>query len=73
MATNGGEWLSVSEAAKLSGYHPEYIRRLIRDGEIEARKIVIVWQVKLESLNDYVKNAQSKDDKRYTPKTKKIV
>ena len=67
------EWLSVTEAAKLSGYHPEYIRRLIRDGEIEARKFSIVWQVKRESLKAYIENAESKDDKRYTPKIKKRV
>lgn len=67
------EWLSVSDAAKLSGYHPEYIRRLIRDGEIEARKFSIVWQVSKKSLVDYVESAKSKEDKRFTPKSKKQV
>ena len=67
------DWLSVSEAAKISGYHPEYIRRLIRDGEIEARKFSIVWQVRRSSLIDYVENAESKEDKRFTPKSKKRV
>lgn len=66
-------WLSVSEAAEISGYHPEYIRRLIRDGEIQARKFSIVWQVRRESLNTYIKDAQSKQDKRFTPKSKKQV
>jgi excisionase family DNA binding protein len=70
MATNG-EWLDVNEAAELSGYHPEYIRRLIRDGEIEAKKFSIVWQVKRISLLDYLENAKSKTDKRYSPKSKK--
>ena len=71
MPTNGNEWLSVSDAAKLSGYHPEYIRRLIREGEIEARKFSIVWQVQKKSLIAYVENAESHSDKRYTPKSKK--
>jgi excisionase family DNA binding protein len=65
------DWLSVSEAAKLSGYHPEYIRRLIRNGEIDAKKFSIVWQVRRKSLTEYMKNAQSKADKRFTPKSKK--
>jgi len=65
------DWLSVSEAASLSGYHPEYIRRLIRDGEIEAKKFSIVWQVQRKSLIDYVESAQSQTDKRFTPKSKK--
>jgi excisionase family DNA binding protein len=68
MTPNDGEWLTVNEAAEISGYHPEYIRRLIRDGEIEGRKFAIVWQVRRDSLNAYIQNAQSKDDKRYTPK-----
>ncbi|MBI5932706.1 MAG: helix-turn-helix domain-containing protein [Chloroflexi bacterium] len=67
------EWLSVNEASKLSGYHPEYIRRLIRDGEIEAKKFSIVWQVRSQSLLDYLDAAKSKEDKRFTPKTKKRV
>jgi len=71
MTNNVGEWISISEAAKLSGYHPEYIRRLIRDGEIVAKKFSIVWQVSRESLVTYVENAKLKDDKRFTPKTKK--
>lgn len=70
MATHN-EWLSVSEAAELSGYHPEYIRRLIRDGEIVAKKFSIVWQVKRTSLLNYILNAESKKDKRFTPKSKK--
>ena len=71
MITNGGEWLTINEAAEISGYHPEYIRRLIRDREIEARKFSIVWQVKRESLNSYIENTQSKDDKRCSPKPKR--
>jgi excisionase family DNA binding protein len=67
------EWLSVNDAAKLSGYHPEYIRRLIRDGEIEARKFSIVWQVRRESLVAYIENANSQSDKRFTPKSRKQV
>jgi len=70
MPTND-EWLSVTEAAEISGYHPEYIRRLIRDDEIVAKKFSIVWQVNRKSLLAYVEDAQLKDDKRFTPKTKK--
>jgi excisionase family DNA binding protein len=70
MAKND-EWLSVSEAAEISGYHPEYIRRLIREGEIEARKFSIVWQVRRASLNSYIQSAKSQSDKRFTPKSKR--
>ena len=71
--TNDTEWITVSQAAEISGYHPEYIRRLIRDGEIEARKFSIVWQVKWESLQTYIESARSQEDRRFTPKSKKQV
>jgi excisionase family DNA binding protein len=61
-----GNWLTVNEAAKLSGYHPEHIRRLIRDGAITAQKFSIVWQVNRESLFAYV--ASQKKDSPQKPK-----
>jgi excisionase family DNA binding protein len=59
-----GNWLTVNEAAKLSGYDPEHIRRLIRDGEIKARKVSIIWLVDRESLSAYLKKAQAWGKKR---------
>ncbi len=41
------EWLTVAQAAELSGYHPEYVRDLIRRGEVEARTISILFSVRL--------------------------
>ena len=64
MTTNGGEWLTVNEAAEHSGYDPQHIRRLIRDGEITARKFSIVWMVNRKSLLGYVKKAQTWGRKR---------
>ena len=64
MTLDSTEWLTVNEAAKQSGYDPEHIRRLIRDGEIKAKKFSIVWMVNHESLLGYVKKAQSWGKKR---------
>ena len=66
-----GEWLTVKEAAEQSGYHPEYIRQLIRDGLIKGRKVVIVWLVESESLHAYLDNANKSGDGRYRPKGNK--
>jgi excisionase family DNA binding protein len=57
-------WLTVQEAAKESGYDPEHIRRLIRDGEIEARKLSIIWLVDRKSLSAYLKKARTWGEKR---------
>jgi hypothetical protein len=69
MATND-EWLSIHDAAKLSSYHPESIRELIRQGKIKARKFSIVYQVDRESLLSYLATAQAKGEKRGRKPTK---
>jgi hypothetical protein len=60
----GSAWLTVRDAAKLSGYHPEYITRLIRVGTIRARKISIVWLVDCHSLTGYTLKVKSLGRKR---------
>jgi hypothetical protein len=61
---NESEWLTVNEAAKLSGYNPEHVTRLIREGKVKARKFSIVWQVNRESLLAYKGKAQGWGKKR---------
>jgi len=58
------EWITTSEAVTISGYHPDHLRRLSRDGYITARKFGIVWQVERKSLLDYLQMAQQSGDKR---------
>ncbi len=64
MTENGDKWLTVNEAAKLSGYNPEHVTRLIREGKVTARKFSIVWQVSKESLLAYLARAQAMGEKR---------
>ena len=52
------EWLTVNDAAKLSGYHPEHIRRLVRQGAVTAKKFSIVWMVSRISLLAYMKSQE---------------
>lgn len=49
------EWITTTEAALLTGYNNEYIRRLVRTEKVRARKFGIVWQVDRESLLEYMK------------------
>lgn len=58
------DWITVREAANLSGYHIEHIRRLIRTGEIQARKFATVWQVERIALLAYLDRAKAKGEKR---------
>jgi excisionase family DNA binding protein len=63
------DWITTREAVELSSYHPDHLRELIRDGQIEARKFGIVWQVSKQSLLDYLNAASNSSDKRRGPKS----
>ena len=66
---NGDEWLTTEQAAELSGYHVNYLRKLIRRGDIVGRKLSFLWLVHRQSLVDYMAQAEQSDDKRRGPKT----
>ena len=63
------EWITVSEASKITGYNEEYITRLIREGKIRAKKFSIVWQVNRSSLLEYQEKTEKLGNKR-GPKSK---
>ena len=62
--TLNDNWLTVKEAAKISDYHPERIRELIRDGKVDAKKFGSVWAVNRESLAKYAQQMQKRGDRR---------
>ncbi len=45
--------VSLSEAAKITGYHPDYLSALIRKKELNGRKVGKTWFTTEEALNDY--------------------
>ncbi len=62
------EWLTVHQAAELSGYHYNYVRQMIRAGKLEARKFGPVWQVNRTDLLAYIHDAKESGDLRRGPK-----
>jgi hypothetical protein len=60
-------WIPVSEAVKISGYHAEHIRKLVRARRVKARKFGVVWQINSPSLQQYVRT-QSQLGKKRGPK-----
>ncbi len=58
------EWLTVQQAAELSGYHPNYIRLIIRTGKVKARKFATVWQVNRIALLAYIRKTGKLGAKR---------
>ena len=62
--TDDSEWITVYQAAKISGYNEEHITRLCRQGRIVAKKYSTVWQVNHDSLLEYVAKVGKLGDKR---------
>lgn len=58
------DWITTIEAAKIAGYHPVYIRRLLLEEEIEGRKFGTTWQVSSKSLSAYLRRMEAKGEKR---------
>jgi len=51
------ELITVSEASELSGYTPQHVRLLIRQGLINGRRSGGIWLVEASSLRNYINNA----------------
>jgi hypothetical protein len=58
------KWLTIKQAAELSGYHPEYVRQLVYAGRVKARKFTFVWQVSHIDLQRYVQQVGKRGEKR---------
>lgn len=57
-------WLSITEAAKTTGYSTEHLRDLMRAGRVRGRKFATVWQVSESSLRAYAREQAKKGEKR---------
>jgi excisionase family DNA binding protein len=62
------DWITTREASQLSGYHPEHVRELLREGKVRGRKFGDVWQVDRANLLAYVRSVEKLGAKR-GPKT----
>ena len=62
------EWLTIRQAAKLSGYHAEYLRIIVRAGKLVAHKFGPVWAISKKSLLSYLQIAEKSEDRRHGPK-----
>ena len=58
------DWLTTQEAARLTGYHPVHIRRLIYSGELDAQKWGNEWMISKESLLQYIVRMETQGGKR---------
>ena len=61
------EYVSVEEAAEISGYSQQYIRRLLRQRRIQAVKKGYMWWVDLDSLKAYKQEMDSLGSEKFSP------
>jgi len=59
-------WITVDEAEKETGYSVAYLRRLARQGRIEAQKVG-VWLIHRDSLLAYKETMDRLGDSRHNP------
>ncbi|NJM42729.1 MAG: helix-turn-helix domain-containing protein [Anaerolineae bacterium] len=62
------DWITTTEARRLTGYHIVYLREIIRDGKIKAQKFGRTWQVDRKSLLVYLKTSKQISDRRHGPR-----
>jgi excisionase family DNA binding protein len=55
------EWISTSEAAQLTGYSQEYIRKMARDGVIVSQKIGVTTVISKQDLLEYARKQKEKE------------
>lgn len=60
--------ITVKAAAKVTGYNPQYLRRLLRAGRIAGRKVGQVWLIQIASMKDHLQQSEQSSDKRFGPK-----
>lgn len=67
------DWITTDTARELTGYSREYLRRLIRNERIKARKFGTIWQVSRSDLLRYFNEAKQSEDVRTKPRPDKQV
>ena len=61
------EYVSVEEAAEVTGYASAYIRRLLRQEKIKAQKKGTMWWIDLDSLKEYKEKMDSLGTDKFFP------
>ena len=63
MSKNSEKLITLKEAAKISGYAPDYIGQLIRKGKLPGRQIYcnVQWMTSREAVLEYIKKDKKEE------------
>lgn len=62
------DFMPLGEAERHSGYTGQYLRRMAREGRIDAIKFGKVWMINRQSLEAYMARAERMQDRRFGPR-----
>lgn len=62
MMTKKSEFISLREAAAMSGYTPDYVGQLIRSGKLPGKQVFanVAWMTTEEAVREYVGQKRTK-------------
>jgi hypothetical protein len=66
MMTRKTEYISLREAAAMSGYTPDYVGQLIRSGKLPGKQVFanVAWMTTEEAVREYVGQKRGKNPSR---------
>jgi excisionase family DNA binding protein len=53
------ELISLREASKITGYHPDYLSSLIRKNELKGHRLGRMWFVSQSELKDFIRQKEN--------------
>ena len=65
LENNVTDWVSVHEAAEITGYSMEYIRRLVRQGKLAAERKGPMYWIDRKSLDEYIAEVKRLGTQRF--------
>ena len=60
--------ITVQAAAETTGYNIQYLRRILRSGQLQGVKIGQMWLIEMDALEEYLKYVETTSDRRCGPK-----
>lgn len=67
MTKENKNYISLKEAARLSGYSADYVGQLIRSGKLEGKQVFlnVAWMTTEEALNNYLSRQNKSADPKF--------
>ena len=62
---NLADYVTADEAADISGYDVQHVRRLMRAQKIKGRKAGLVWLIERDSLQAYLAKVEALGSKKF--------